>query len=76
MAFGVFDVHSHRVESVEEIKATIRLALEVFPPEKLAIDPDCGLKTRLKEEAVAKLTHMVEAVRQIKQELGVPAVRS
>ena len=72
VAFGVTDVHSHRVESVEEIKAAIHRALKVFPLEKLFIDPDCGLKTRLKEEAVAKLTHMVEAVRQVRKELGVP----
>lgn len=72
VAFGVVDVHSHRVESVEEIAASIRKALEVFPPEKLMIDPDCGLKTRLKEESVAKLTNMVAAVRKVKLELGVP----
>ncbi len=72
VAFGVVDVHSHRVESVEEIAAAIRKALEVFPPEKLFIDPDCGLKTRLKEESIAKLTNMVAAVRKVKQELGVP----
>ena len=72
VAFGVVDVHSHRVETVEEIAANIRKALEVFPLEKLTIDPDCGLKTRLKEESIAKLTNMVEAVRQVKKELGVP----
>ncbi len=76
VAFGVVDVHSHRIESVEEIKAAIRRALEVFPPEKLFIDPDCGLKTRLKEEAIAKLTNMVAAVRQIRREIGAPTVRS
>jgi 5-methyltetrahydropteroyltriglutamate--homocysteine methyltransferase len=72
VGFGVVDVHSHRVESVEEIKDSIRKALKLFPPEKLYIDPDCGLKTRLKEEAIAKLTNMVTAVRQMREELGVP----
>lgn len=71
VAFGVVDVHSHRVESVDEIAANIRKALEVFPPEKLTIDPDCGLKTRMKEETVAKLKNMVAAVRKVKQEMGV-----
>jgi len=71
VAFGVVDVHSHRVETVEEIAANIRRALEVFPPEKLFIDPDCGLKTRLKDESIAKLTNMVAAVRLVKKELGV-----
>lgn len=73
VGFGVVDVHSHRIESVEEIKQAIRRALEVFPVEKLVIDPDCGLKTRLKEEAVAKLTNMVAAVREVRRELGVGA---
>ncbi len=76
VAFGVVDVHSHRVESVEEIAANIRKALEVFPLEKITIDPDCGLKTRLKEESIAKLTNMVAAVRQVKKELGVPVAGS
>ena len=71
VGFGVLDVHSHRVESVDEIKKSIHRALEVFPPEKLYIDPDCGLKTRLKEETVAKLTNMVTAVREVKKELSV-----
>ncbi len=73
VGFGVIDVHSHRVESVEEIKNSIRRALEVFPVEKLTIDPDCGLKTRLKEESIAKLTNMVAAVREVRRELGISA---
>lgn len=73
VGFGVVDVHSHRVESVEEIKASIHRGLEVFPVERMTIDPDCGLKTRLKEEAVAKLTNMVAAVREVRRELGVNA---
>ena len=72
VGFGVMDVHSHRVESVEEIKSAIRKGLEFFPPEKLYIDPDCGLKTRLKEEGIAKLTNMVAAVREVRKEIGVP----
>ena len=76
VAFGVTDVHSHRVPPVEEIKAAIRKALEVFPPEKLFIDPDCGLKTRLKEEAVGQLKNIVQAVREVKKELGVPVAGS
>lgn len=76
LAFGVVDVHSHRVESVEEIKKSIRRALELFPPEKLFIDPDCGLKTRLKEESIQKLKNMVIAVQEVKKELGVAAKSS
>ena len=70
VGFGVLDVHSHRVESVEEIKSSIRKGLEVFKPDQLYVDPDCGLKTRLKEEAVAKLTNMVAAAKEVRKELG------
>jgi 5-methyltetrahydropteroyltriglutamate--homocysteine methyltransferase len=67
---GVVDVHSHAAETVEEVKAGIKKGLEVLPPERLYIDPDCGLKTRTWQEAEAKLRVMVQAVREVKQELG------
>ena len=68
---GVLDVHTHRIESVDRVKAGIRQLLEVIPPERLWIKPDCGLKTRLEEEAIAKLKVMVQAVREVKEELGI-----
>lgn len=71
IAMGVVDVHSHKIESVEQVKAGIRKGLEVIPPERLFIDPDCGLKTRTWDEAAAKLQVMVQAVREVKQELGI-----
>jgi 5-methyltetrahydropteroyltriglutamate--homocysteine methyltransferase len=71
LAIGVLDVHSHRVETVEEVVAGIRRGLEVIPPERLFIDPDCGLKTRTWDEAAAKLRVMVQAVRQVRRELGI-----
>jgi len=71
LAIGVLDVHSHRVETVEEVVAGIRRGLEVMPPERLFIDPDCGLKTRTWDEAAAKLRVMVQAVRQVRRELGI-----
>ncbi|MFQ5880497.1 MAG: methionine synthase [Dehalococcoidia bacterium] len=70
LAMGVVDVHSHAVETVEQVKAGIRRALEFIPPRRLYIDPDCGLKTRTVEEAEAKLRAMVGAVREVKRELG------
>jgi 5-methyltetrahydropteroyltriglutamate--homocysteine methyltransferase len=70
LAMGVVDIHSHLIETVEEVKAGIRRGLDVLPPERLYIDPDCGLKTRTWEEAEAKLRVMVQAVREVKQELG------
>jgi 5-methyltetrahydropteroyltriglutamate--homocysteine methyltransferase len=71
VALGVLDVHDHRVETVEEVKEGIRKGLEVLPPERLYIDPDCGLKTRTWEEAAAKLRVMVQAVREVRHELGI-----
>ena len=76
VGFGVFDVHSHRVPSVEEIKTAIRKGLEVFSPDKLYVDPDCGLKTRQKDEVIAELTNMVAAVREIRKEIGAPVLGS
>ena len=70
LAMGVVDVHSHVTETVEDVKAGIKKGLEVLPPERLYIDPDCGLKTRTWQEAEAKLRVMVQAVREVKQELG------
>ena len=71
LSMGVTDVHSHVTEGVEEIKAGIKKGLELLPPERLYIDPDCGLKTRLEDESVAKLRNMVQAVRAVKQEVGI-----
>ena len=71
IAVGVLDVHSHIIEKKDEVKENIKKALDVFPIEKVYIDPDCGLKTRTPEEAKGKLKVMVEAVREIKEELGI-----
>ncbi|MBI3733597.1 MAG: methionine synthase, partial [Chloroflexi bacterium] len=69
IGFGVIDVHNHRVESKEEIKANIRRALNVLEPEQVYVDPDCGMKTRTVEEAQAKLRVMVEAAHELRHEL-------
>jgi 5-methyltetrahydropteroyltriglutamate--homocysteine methyltransferase len=71
IAVGVVDVHRHVIETKEQVKQNIKKALDVFPIEKVYIDPDCGLKTRTIEEAEAKLKVMVEAVREVKQELRI-----
>jgi 5-methyltetrahydropteroyltriglutamate--homocysteine methyltransferase len=71
IGYGVLDVHSHRIETKEEIKEGIRKGLEVLRPEQIYVDPDCGLKTRTVEEAFAKLEVMVEAVREIRAEKGI-----
>ena len=53
------------------MKAGSKKGLEVLPPERLFIDPDCGLKTRTWDEAEAKLRLIVEATREVKRELEI-----
>ncbi|MPZ16128.1 MAG: methionine synthase, partial [Chloroflexi bacterium] len=72
LAFGVVDVHSHVIEPVDRPMAAIRRALEFIPPERLFVDPDCGLKTRTKDEAVEKLTVVQNARDEVRRELGLP----
>jgi 5-methyltetrahydropteroyltriglutamate--homocysteine methyltransferase len=71
IGLGVSDVHSHRVETEDEVVRGIKLALEVLPPERIFIDPDCGLKTRTVEEAEEKMRTIVGAVRRVRRELGI-----
>ncbi len=66
---GVYDIHSPRIPSVEEIVAQIELLLEVLPKEQLWINPDCGLKTRKWEEVKPSLLNMVEAVRRVRSKI-------
>ncbi len=71
IAWGVVDVHTHTIETVDEVKAGIKRGLEVLPTERLYIDPDCGLKTRTWDEAEAKLRVMMQGVRAVRCELGI-----
>jgi 5-methyltetrahydropteroyltriglutamate--homocysteine methyltransferase len=60
---GVYDIHSPRVPSVEEMVEQIKSLVEVLPKKQLWINPDCGLKTRKWEEVKPSLENMVEAVK-------------
>ncbi len=71
IAWGVIDVHSHAIETVEQVKAGIKRGLEILPPERLYIDPDCGLKTRTWDEVADKLRVMLQGVREVRKELGI-----
>ena len=66
---GVYDIHSPRIPSVDEIVKQIHSLLEVLPKEQLWINPDCGLKTRKWEEVKPSLKNMVEAVKIVRNEL-------
>jgi len=66
---GVYDIHSPRIPSVEEIEKEIGDRLLVFPANKLWINPDCGLKTRKWEEVIPSLKNMVEATKNIRKRI-------
>jgi 5-methyltetrahydropteroyltriglutamate--homocysteine methyltransferase len=60
---GVYDIHSPRVPSEQEIKDRIEEMLQYLKPEQLWIDPDCGLKTRQWKETKEALVNMVNAAK-------------
>lgn len=64
---GVYDIHSPRVPSVEEMVRALELMLTKISPEKLWINPDCGLKTRGVPETDASLRNMVATAKEIRQ---------
>lgn len=64
---GVYDIHSPRVPSAEEMERLLEKALKVIPPEQLWVNPDCGLKTRRWEEVVPALQAMVNAARVVRE---------
>ncbi len=68
---GVYDIHSPRVPSVEQIKKLIHKATTVISIENLWINPDCGLKTRGWPETEASLQNMMTATKQLREELSV-----
>jgi 5-methyltetrahydropteroyltriglutamate--homocysteine methyltransferase len=72
---GVYDVHSERVPPVEEMAELLRRAAGVLAAERLWVNPDCGLKTRGFDEAVASLRNMVAAARLVRAELAAVAAR-
>ncbi|KRM33142.1 5-methyltetrahydropteroyltriglutamate--homocysteine S-methyltransferase [Agrilactobacillus composti DSM 18527 = JCM 14202] len=74
IGLGVYDIHSPRVPSVEEIKQNIHRALQVIDVHQFWINPDCGLKTRNEPEAIAALKNMVQATDEVRAEVSVGAV--
>ncbi|KAJ9658499.1 methionine-synthesizing 5- methyltetrahydropteroyltriglutamate--homocysteine methyltransferase [Neophaeococcomyces mojaviensis] len=65
---GVYDIHSPRIPSEQEIKDRIAEMLKYLKPEQLWIDPDCGLKTRQWKETKAALTNMVNAAKYFRSQ--------
>ena len=67
---GVYDIHSPRVPSGEEMLELLQRALRVLRPEQLWVNPDCGLKTRDRDQVEPALRHMVDAARQLRATLS------
>lgn len=67
---GIYDIHSPRVPSVEEMVEQIKALIEVLPKEQLWINPDCGLKTRKWDEVKQSLKNMVKAVAIVKKNIN------
>lgn len=65
---GVYDIHSPRVPSKEEIKTALYKMLDRIPAEKLWVNPDCGLKTRGNAETIPSLENLVNAAKEIRNE--------
>ncbi|MFC9975796.1 5-methyltetrahydropteroyltriglutamate--homocysteine S-methyltransferase [Spirillospora sp. NPDC127200] len=66
---GVYDIHSPRVPTAEEMEADLRRALKAVPPDRLWVNPDCGLKTRAYPETEAALANMVAAALAVRSTL-------
>ncbi|MCW5557355.1 MAG: 5-methyltetrahydropteroyltriglutamate--homocysteine S-methyltransferase [Verrucomicrobiae bacterium] len=69
---GVWDVHSPRVPTADEMRQLLARARVVLPVENLWVNPDCGLKTRGWAETTRALAHLVEAARRMRREVSAP----
>ncbi|MBM7504485.1 5-methyltetrahydropteroyltriglutamate--homocysteine S-methyltransferase [Agromyces aurantiacus] len=70
---GVYDIHSPRVPSVEEVQSLLERAVGAIPAGRLWVNPDCGLKTRGYDETVASLANIVEATQAVRAGAAVVA---
>jgi 5-methyltetrahydropteroyltriglutamate--homocysteine methyltransferase len=66
---GVYDIHSPRVPSTDEITTLLAKAASLLPVRNLWVNPDCGLKTRKWPETKAALENMVAAAKQARQQI-------
>nr|WP_206038319.1 5-methyltetrahydropteroyltriglutamate--homocysteine S-methyltransferase [Rhodococcus sp. HNM0569] len=66
---GVYDIHSPRVPAVDEVVGSLDEALRAVPSERLWVNPDCGLKTRGRDEVEKSLRNMVAAAAKVRAAL-------
>ncbi|MBV9504390.1 MAG: methionine synthase [Acidobacteriia bacterium] len=70
LGVGVIDVKTHDVETPDIVAERIRKALDIVPPERIFVLPDCGLFHLPRDVAFAKLKSMVEGTKVVRAELG------
>jgi len=70
---GVYDIHSPRVPSIEEMVALLTKAAKLLPAQNLWVNPDCGLKTRKWPETKEALENMVAAAKQAREQIQIEA---
>ncbi len=69
IGLGVYDIHSPRVPSEQEMLSIMQDSLQVLSKNQFWVNPDCGLKTRKEPETVAALAHMVTAAKTLRQQV-------
>jgi 5-methyltetrahydropteroyltriglutamate--homocysteine methyltransferase len=70
---GVYDIHSPRVPTADEMASNLEAASSVLALEQLWVNPDCGLKTRRWEEVEPSLRNMMAAALRTRERISVPA---
>jgi len=65
---GVYDIHSARVPSKEELKEVVEKMVDLFGKNRIWVNPDCGLKTRGASEVYSSLKNMVEVAIELRNQ--------
>jgi len=69
IGLGVYDIHSPRIPTAEDMAEVIEKALGALPSSLFWVNPDCGLKTRTEDETLAALKNMVSAAKLVRNKL-------
>jgi 5-methyltetrahydropteroyltriglutamate--homocysteine methyltransferase len=67
---GVISLADPAIETPETVAGRIRKALDVVPPERIVVAPDCGMKYLARDVAFGKMQAMVEGTKIVRAELG------
>ncbi|MBN8435810.1 5-methyltetrahydropteroyltriglutamate--homocysteine S-methyltransferase [Priestia flexa] len=73
IGLGIYDIHSPRIPSFEEMTNNLDRALRVLNPAQFWVNPDCGLKTRNEKQVIDALTQMVNVTKKYREKLAAVA---